>query len=238
MDARSSATFLRSCLPRPRAWILMTALICSSSNSLRSRVSCASGVARVERRPPALDARCASSAGAAWCCLGGAGGSCPASMASMNERTTSKISSSPPCASTSNTRPVAASSSITGWLSSRNTCMRLRMVSSLSSARPLVSPRFTSRDTATSSGTVNTSTPSQGLMRCWNSCSWSSLRGKPSTKKRPPPAPTMAPTSSSRIRLVGTIWPARISSAAASPSSLPAATSCLSRSPVDRWFQP
>ena len=44
------------------------------------------------------------------------------------------------------------------------TAMRLRIVSSLSSALPLLSPRFTSRSTATSSGTVNTSTPSQGLI--------------------------------------------------------------------------
>lgn len=53
---------------------------------------------------------------------------------------------------------------MTGWLSSWNTCMRVRMVSSLSSARPDVAPRASSRSTATSSGTLNTSTPSHGLI--------------------------------------------------------------------------
>ena len=82
-------------------------------------------------------------------------------------------------ASIRSTLPLASKCSTTGMLVSTKVRKRLRMLSTLSSVRPDVLPRFSSRACITGSGQSKKSVNSEAQTRDSNASAWSILRGKP-----------------------------------------------------------
>mmetsp|Transcript_23402 Transcript_23402/g.54677 ORF Transcript_23402/g.54677 Transcript_23402/m.54677 type:complete len:202 (-) Transcript_23402:168-773(-) len=144
-------------------------------------------------------------------------------------------------AETSTSFPISRNLCTIGTLSLTKVRNLLTRVSSLSSARPLVSPLFIIRARITSSGqskykTIGTST-SFCIMRCQPRM-LSSLRGNPSTRKRDLPLFRIALRNKLTVTSTGTIWPSLIIVAIIAPSSDSLATSARRRSPADRCVQP
>jgi len=157
-----------------------------------------------------------------------------ASAASSAAATSAKTSSGPGTAEILWQLPLAVYLSTTAIDWSTKVLKRLRMVSALSSARPDVSPRFSSRSSIVASGTSKNSTASAGLIIFSNIASWSIARGKPSIRKDLAPDLTIWSFSRPMMTSWGTSLPSFISASQVLPSSVPALTSSRSRSPVER----
>mmetsp|Transcript_7520 Transcript_7520/g.12778 ORF Transcript_7520/g.12778 Transcript_7520/m.12778 type:complete len:200 (+) Transcript_7520:1144-1743(+) len=111
----------------------------------------------------------------------------------------------------------------------------------LSSVRPLVLPRSSSRSSMTSSGQSYTRTPATCKLSSTVCCQPDRLlvlRGKPSTRKRLPPLASMAAASNLTVTSTGTILPSLMYSSMSCPRGDPELRSARNKSPADKCTYP